>query len=96
MAKGKAVYNKICAACHQAGGVGIPDLFPALKGSKIATGPIADHLHIVVHGKPGTAMQAFSEQLNVVDLASVITYERNAFGNNVGDMVQPADVAASK
>jgi cytochrome c oxidase subunit II len=96
MTKGEAVYNKICAACHQAGGVGIPGVFPAIAGSKIATGDQAAHINIVVHGKTGTAMQAFGEQLNAVDLAAVITYERNAFGNDTGDMVQPSDIAAVK
>jgi len=96
MTKGEAVYNKVCAACHQATGQGIPGVFPALAGSKIATGDKAAHLNIVVHGKTGTAMQAFGEQLNAVDLAAVITYERNAFGNDTGDMVQPSDIAAVK
>jgi cytochrome c oxidase subunit 2 len=96
MEKGEKVYDKICAACHQPGGVGVPGVFPALKGSKIATGDRAAHLNIVLHGKPGTAMQAFGEQLNEVDLAAVITYERNAFGNNTGDVVQPSDIAAAK
>jgi len=96
MTKGEAVYNKVCAACHQATGQGIPGVFPAIAGSKIATGDQAAHLNIVVHGKTGTAMQAFGEQLNAVDLAAVITYERNAFGNDTGDMVQPSDIAAVK
>jgi cytochrome c oxidase subunit 2 len=96
MEKGEKVYDKICAACHQPGGVGVPGVFPALKGSKIATGDRAAHLNIVLHGKPGTAMLAFGEQLNEVDLAAVITYERNAFGNNTGDVVQPSDIAAAK
>ena len=96
MAKGETVYNTSCAACHQANGQGIPGVFPALAGSKIATGDVAAHIDIVVNGKAGTAMQAFGEQLNAVDLAAVITYERNGFGNNAGDMVQPSDIAAAK
>ncbi len=67
-----------------------------LPAVPIATGDVAGHIDIVVNGKAGTAMQAFGEQLNAVDLAAIITYERNAFGNDTGDMVQPADVAAAK
>jgi cytochrome c oxidase subunit 2 len=96
MSRGEAAYNTSCAACHQANGAGIPGVFPALAGSAIATGEVAAHIDIVVHGKAGTAMQAFGEQLGAVDLAAIITYERNAFGNNIGDMVQPADVVAAK
>lgn len=93
MAKGEAVYGRTCASCHGAAGEGIPSVFPALKGSKIALGPVADHLSIVVNGKSGTAMQAFGAQLSEVDLAAVITYERNAWGNKSEDnIVQPVDV----
>ena len=45
-------------------------------------------------GKAGTAMQAFGPQLNDVELAAVITYQRNAFGNNTGDLVQPLQIKA--
>jgi cytochrome c oxidase subunit 2 len=98
MAKGESVYTTNCLACHQASGEGIPSAgFPALKGSKIATGPVADHLNIVIHGsKVNPAMAAFGQQLSDVDLAAVITYERNAFGNSTGDMVQPSDIAAAR
>jgi len=96
MANGEKVYGKVCAACHQPGGVGIPGVFPALAGSKIATGDRAAHLDIVLHGKTGTAMQAFGEQLSAADLAAVITFERNSFGNNTGDVVQPSDVVAAQ
>jgi cytochrome c oxidase subunit 2 len=96
MAKGEVAYNATCAACHQANGAGIPGVFPPIAGGPISTGDVAGHIDIVVNGKAGTAMQAFGEQLNAVDLAAIITYERNAFGNNAGDMVQPADVAAAK
>jgi len=93
MKHGEKVYQT-CAACHQPTGLGLPGVFPALKGSKIATGPVAAHLNIVMHGKPGTAMQAFASQLSDADIAAVVTYERNAFGNNTGDIVQPSQVKA--
>jgi len=96
MARGEEVYNKTCAACHQATGQGVPNVFPALAGSAIATGDRAAHMNIVLNGKAGTAMQAFGPQLNDLELAAVITYERNAWGNNTGDVVQPGDVAAAR
>ena len=92
MAKGEQVYLGHCAACHQATGMGLPGAFPALKGSAIATGPVDNHIDIVLHGKPGTAMQAFASQLTPQELAAVITFERNAWGNGTGDMVQATDV----
>ncbi|MCC7413484.1 MAG: cytochrome c oxidase subunit II [Gammaproteobacteria bacterium] len=96
MAAGEKVYQTTCVACHQANGQGVPGAFPALAGGAIATGPVAGHLNIVVNGKAGTAMQAFGAQLNDLDIAAVITYERNAFGNDSGDVVQPADVKAAR
>lgn len=92
MERGKVVYDKNCGTCHMPGGEGIPGVFPALKGSAIALGPVTDHIDIVVNGKNGTAMQAYGGNLSDVDLAAVVTYERNAWGNNVGDTVQPIDV----
>lgn len=92
MQHGEQVYTRICAACHQPTGLGLPPTFPALKGSKIATGPIAGHLDIVFNGKTGTAMQAFKGQLTDVEIASVITYERNSFGNNTNTILQPIQV----
>lgn len=88
--RGKDVYNRSCVACHGANGEG--GVGKAIAKSPVALGDIKHHLDIVVHGKPGTAMQAFGGQLNEVDLAAVVTYERNAFGNNMGDMAQPVDV----
>ena len=93
IARGEKVYAN-CAACHGATGGGVPGVFPPLTGSKIAAGPIAAHINVVLKGKPGTAMMAFGPQLNDVDIAAVVTYERNALGNNTGDMVQPAQIKA--
>lgn len=96
MAKGAEVYNTNCAACHQANGAGVPGAFPAITGSKVATGAIEDHINIVLNGKPGTAMAAFGGQLSEADVAAVVTYQRNGLGNKVGDMAQPAQVAGLK
>ena len=94
--RGEAVYLQNCVACHQANGKGLPPVFPALDGSKIATGPKAGHLEIIVNGKPGTAMAAFGKQLSDTDLAAVATYERNSWGNKVGDLVQPNEIKATR
>jgi cytochrome c oxidase subunit 2 len=94
MERGKTVYGTYCVACHQANGQGIPPAFPALAGGVITTGPVEGHIDRVLHGKAGTAMQAFGLQLNDVDLAAVVTYERNAFGNDKGDLVQPKQIKA--
>ena len=88
--RGKAVYDRSCLACHGATGEG--GLGKAIAGSAVATGDVGGHLDVGINGVPGTAMQAFGGQLNDVDMAAVITYQRNAFGNNMGDMVQPIDV----
>ena len=94
MARGDAVYTQTCAACHQANGKGLPPAFPAVDGSKVATGPKEGHLNIVLNGKPGSAMAAFGKQLSDSEIAAVVTYERNAWGNKVGDLVQPGEVRA--
>ncbi len=98
MSRGEQVYNKVCAACHQVTGVGMPPVFPALKGSPMAVekNQMEAHIDIVVNGKKGTAMQAFASQLSEVDIAAVITYERNAWGNNTGQMVTPKEILEYK
>lgn len=93
MTKGKETYDSNCAACHQAGGEGIPGMFPAIKHSPVATGPMAQHLDVVLNGK-APMMPAFKETLSPVELAAVVTYQRNAWGNNVGDMIQPSAIKA--
>ncbi len=96
MEHGKTVYNTSCVACHQANGAGIPNVFPALTGSAVTLGDIAKHIDVVVNGVSGTAMQAFGSQLNDADIAALVTYERNALGNSVGDMAQPSDIKAAR
>jgi cytochrome c oxidase subunit 2 len=92
MVKGEATYGTYCSSCHMANGEGVPPVFPAIAGSTVANGSRDDHLSLVINGISGSAMQAFGKQLDAVQLASVVHYQRNAFGNDVGDVSQPQDV----
>jgi len=93
MAKGKSIYDIKCAACHKPEGTGLPPVFPALKASKITTGLIAQHIQIVLNGK-GT-MPSWKAETDL-DLAALITYERNAWGNNTGDIIQAKDIKKAR
>ena len=96
-AHGEKVYTANCIACHQANGMGVPNAFPALAGSKMVNGPKGDQIQLVLNGKQGTAMQPFGKQLSDTDIAAVITYTRNAFGNKPAEnLVQPADVKSAR
>jgi cytochrome c oxidase subunit 2 len=94
---GEAVYAAHCATCHKPDGKGSPPIFPAVSGGKITTGPIANHVDIVLDGsKKNPMMAAWRFQLTDMEIAAVVTYERNALGNSVGDAVQPGDVAVAR
>jgi cytochrome c oxidase subunit 2 len=94
-ARGEKSYATNCAACHQPTGMGLAGAFPALNGSKVVKGPKEAHIDTVLTGRPGTAMASF-KQLSDVELASILTYERNAWDNKSGDMVAPADIKARR
>lgn len=93
MARGKQSYNAVCASCHQPDGSGNPPAFPALAGNQALMDDRERHIDVVVNGVSGAAMPAFRSTLNPVEIAAVITYERNAWGNDTGDLVQPAEIA---
>jgi len=91
---GEEVFNGKCAACHQVSGEGLPPMFPALKGSKIVAtkDQLPAQITIVNGGK--NAMPAWKGVLTPKEMAAVITYTRNAWGNSTGDLVQPSEVVA--
>jgi len=97
--RGARVYAVNCVACHQANGQGVPGAFAALDGSAIVQGPVAEQINIVLKGKAGTAMASFASQLNDAEIAAVISYTRNAWGN-LGraqePFVQPAVISAAR
>ena len=93
MARGQKVYQN-CAVCHGPEGKGVPGQFSALAHDKVVNGPLANHIKTVLRGVPGTAMPAWGPQLSNADIAAVITFERNSFGNHTGDVVQASQVQA--
>ena len=95
VAAGEKVFAGNCAACHQANGKGVPGAFPALDGSKVVNGPKTAQIALVLSGKPGTAMTPW-KQLSDADLAAVITYTRNSWGNKTGDALQPSEIKAAR
>lgn len=96
MQLGETTYMAYCAACHQPTGSGLPPAFPALKGSPIVTtGSATEHINVVFNGRAGTGMQGYGKQLSLKQIAAVVTYERNAWGNDTGDVVQSSDVKAA-
>ncbi len=89
---GEDVFVKHCATCHERDGRGQGAKYPALAGSPITTGAMMDHLDRVMNGVTDTEMQAWAPQLSDLEIAAVITYERNSWGNDVGDLIQPRTV----
>lgn len=104
MKMGEVQYGSRCLLCHKDNGKGIPPVFPSLVGSKITTGSIKNHIKLVLNGVAGTAMVAFNDQLNDTQIACIITYQRNSWGNDnqkkygkqAGGVVQPEDVAKGR
>jgi len=89
---GQEVFVDHCATCHESDGSGQGSTYPALAGGEIPNGPLQAHIERVMNGSVDTEMQSWAPQLSDLELASVITYERNAFGNNTGDIVQPITI----
>ena len=94
MERGKVVYAANCASCHLAEGQGVEGIFPALNGSAMVNGPASEHVNIVLNGK--NMMPAFKAQLNDVDIAAAVTYERNSWDNSTGDVIQPSVVKIAR
>jgi cytochrome c oxidase subunit 2 len=96
VSRGEKVYAANCVACHQATGQGMPAMkAPALAGNKLVTGAEQGPIDSVLNGRPNTAMQPFKQQLSDAEIAAVVTYVRNSWGNKASE-VQPAEVKARR
>ena len=98
VARGEALYTTNCVACHQVNGQGITGIFPALAGSGIVMNDKARNIEILMEGVQGAAMNSFS-YLSEVEMASVITYTRQSWGNaqnGDGEIVAPKDIVEYK
>jgi cytochrome c oxidase subunit II len=96
--KGEAVYKANCVSCHQATGLGVAGAFPALDGDKLVLGAKAEQINVLLNGQGNGKMPAW-KALSDVEIASVITYTRNAWSNagkGTDPVIQPADIKAAR
>ena len=94
VARGEKVYAANCAACHQPNGKGAGPIKP-LDGSAVVLGPAADMMHAVLEGRANGAMPSW-KQLSDTDLAAVVTFAKNHWSNQTGQLVQPAQFVAAR
>jgi mono/diheme cytochrome c family protein len=90
MKRGQAVYNRTCIACHQPTGLGIAPVFPPLAGSEWVAMSPSVAMRNILHGMTGpvsvkgtvyNGMMPAVAGLSDGDIADVVTYVRNSFGN---------------
>jgi cytochrome c oxidase subunit 2 len=106
LAHGEQVFNANCAACHQPTGTGNAAIgAPALVNDKVVLGPARHQIDVVLHGQtngvvqtaPGGGKMPSWQQLSDVDIASVVSYTRNSWGNKASEsLVQPSEVKAER
>ena len=104
LAEGKALYAMHCLACHQADGRGVPYFQPPLVGGEWVKGDVQTLAAFVITGGFDSASRTDSQNENVMpmfdyltdeDLARILTYVRDAFGDHAGPVTE-ADVAAGR
>lgn len=100
MSRGAALYADNCSGCHMAGGEGLASVFPSLKDSSAVQAQKADTLVEVLLGgaatpstmaKPtGLRMPAFDDKLDDAQVADIVSYVRNAWGNRSSSVSEDA------
>lgn len=105
MKAGQQVFNTICAACHRPDGTGMPGMFPPLAKSEFLMADKERSIKIVLGGIQGPlevngqkynqVMPPLAAQLKDEQIAAVLSYVRNSFGNK-GEAVTTEEVAKSR
>jgi len=93
--RGEKVYAANCVACHQPSGKGAGPI-KALDGAAVVLdADKTKQIKILLNGQNNGAMPAW-KQLSDTDLAAVISYTKNNWSNKTGQLVQPAEIKASR
>jgi len=85
-AEGATIYEEYCEACHQPGGEGFEDTYPALKENVFVNGDKEELIYLMLEGRAG--MPTFIEDLEVEQLTTIINFIRSSWGNASGDITQ--------
>jgi len=94
LVRGEKVYTSTCQACHQANGKGAGPILPLDGSAIVQDGDKTKQIQVVLNGR--NAMPAWKSQMSDTDIAAVITFTKNHWGNKTGQVVQPAEVLAQR
>lgn len=90
---GERLFSENCAECHQADGLGIPNIYPSLSGNELVLGSGADVALVLIIGRG--EMPSFESAISSDDMASIINYVRNSFGNK-GEFITASTIDSLK
>jgi cytochrome c oxidase subunit II len=95
VARGEKVYAANCAACHQANGKGAGPIKPVDGSAVVLDADKSKQIAVLLNGQANGAMPAW-KQLSDTEIAAVITYTKNNWSNQTGQIVQPADIKTAR
>ena len=93
--RGEKVYNANCAVCHRADGKGAGPIKPLDGAAVVLDADKAKQISVLLNGQNNNTMPAW-KSLSDTEIAAVITYTKNHWSNNTGQIVQPAEVLAAR
>ncbi len=101
--RGKEVYTNYCQNCHMEDGMGTPDVFPPVAKTDYVKRPAKELIKIILEGQSGeivvnkktyNGMMPAQSYLTNEQIADVLNYVRNSWGNKIPGTITPAQVKA--